>query len=119
MPHSRSSRTGLWTVSKPRTRFLQAASELQQLTGFHIKRAEFDPEYDNEAELLVAEMEFKDDDSKVGHCTLADAFRWATRVVVRESSLPTVQPSCSITFTLKSPLSGLVKLSALSHPQHV
>eukprot|EP00891_Asterochloris_glomerata_P008237 jgi/Astpho2/8237/fgenesh1_pg.00122_%23_16_t len=43
---------------------VKAASELQQLTGFHIKRAEFDPEYDNEAELLVAEMEFKEDDSK-------------------------------------------------------
>ena len=110
MPHvhsSHSSLTGLRKVLKSSIGSLQAASELQQLTGFHIKRAEFDLEYDNEAELLVAEMEFKDDDSKVCHCALADAFCWADQMPVRESSLPKVQLSCSITSTLSTPLSRL------------
>lgn len=36
------------------------------LAGFHIKRQEFEPEYDNEAEMIVADMEFRDDDTEVG-----------------------------------------------------
>ena len=35
------------------------------LAGFHIKRQEFEPEYDNEAEMIVADMEFRDDDTEV------------------------------------------------------
>lgn len=35
------------------------------LAGFHIKRQEFEPEYDNEAEMIVADMEFNDDDTEV------------------------------------------------------
>jgi transcriptional adapter 2-alpha len=33
-------------------------------TGYNPKRHEFDPEYDNDAELLLADMEFKDNDTE-------------------------------------------------------
>ena len=46
--------------------WLQAAHEVVALAGFHIKRQEFEPEYDNEAEMIVADMEFRDDDTEVG-----------------------------------------------------
>ena len=45
--------------------WLQASHEVVALAGFHIKRQEFEPEYDNEAEMIVADMEFKDDDTQV------------------------------------------------------
>lgn len=32
-------------------------------TGYNAKRDEFDPEFDNDAELVLAEMEFKESDS--------------------------------------------------------
>jgi hypothetical protein len=32
-------------------------------TGFHAKRMEFDPEYDNDAETIVADMEFSEFDN--------------------------------------------------------
>ena len=44
---------------------LQAQHEVIALAGFHIKRQEFEPEYDNEAEMIVADMEFNDDDTEV------------------------------------------------------
>ena len=52
--------------------WVQAAHEVVALAGFHIKRQEFEPEYDNEAEMIVADMEFRDDDTEVGMhaCTL-------------------------------------------------
>lgn len=34
------------------------------LSGFNAKRQEFDPEYDNDAEQLLAEMEFKETDTE-------------------------------------------------------
>ncbi|KAE9452772.1 hypothetical protein C3L33_15324, partial [Rhododendron williamsianum] len=37
---------------------------LMELSGFNAKRQEFDPEYDNEAEQLLAEMEFKETDTE-------------------------------------------------------
>ena len=37
---------------------------LVELSGYNHKRQEFDPEYDNDAEQLLAEMEFKDTDSE-------------------------------------------------------
>ncbi|GAB4822858.1 hypothetical protein N2152v2_009904 [Parachlorella kessleri] len=37
-------------------------SDAQQ-TGYHVKRNEFDPEYDNEAESIVAELEFSPSDT--------------------------------------------------------
>lgn len=37
---------------------------LLELSGYNEKRQEFDPEYDNEAEQLLAEMEFKDADGE-------------------------------------------------------
>lgn len=46
--------------------WLQAAHEVVALAGFHIKRQEFEPEYDNEAEMILADMEFRDDDTEVG-----------------------------------------------------
>lgn len=33
-----------------------------EVTGFHAKRCEFDPEYDQEAECIVAGLEFREDD---------------------------------------------------------
>lgn len=37
---------------------------LVELSGYNAKRQEFDPEYDNDAEQLLAEMEFKDTDTE-------------------------------------------------------
>ena len=37
-------------------------SEAQQ-TGYHIKRNEFDPEYDHEAESIISELDFPEDES--------------------------------------------------------
>ncbi|KAJ0081737.1 hypothetical protein Patl1_09674 [Pistacia atlantica] len=37
---------------------------LVELSGYNPKRHEFDPEYDNDAEQLLAEMEFKDTDTE-------------------------------------------------------
>jgi transcriptional adapter 2-alpha len=36
--------------------------QLDNSTGWHHKRYEFEPEWDNEAELAVAELEFRPDD---------------------------------------------------------
>lgn len=44
---------------------MQAAHDIVALAGFHTKRQEFEPEYDNEAEMIVADMEFKEDDTEV------------------------------------------------------
>ena len=35
------------------------------MTGFHAKRSEFDHEFDNDAELLIAELEFLPTDTPV------------------------------------------------------
>ena len=43
----------------------QAVGEVAALTGFHAKRREFEPEYDNEAEIIVADLVFNDDDTPV------------------------------------------------------
>ena len=37
---------------------------VQELTGYNVKRNEFDPEYDMDAELPLAEMEFRDNDTE-------------------------------------------------------
>ena len=37
---------------------LQAGANQPELTGYHVKRDEFEPEYDVEAEHLVAELDF-------------------------------------------------------------
>lgn len=37
---------------------------LVEMSGYNAKRQEFDPEYDNDAEQLLAEMEFKDTDTE-------------------------------------------------------
>lgn len=37
---------------------------LVELSGYNAKRQEFDPEYDNDAEQLLADMEFKDNDTE-------------------------------------------------------
>ncbi|KAL6954766.1 hypothetical protein U1Q18_051612 [Sarracenia purpurea var. burkii] len=39
---------------------------LMELSGYNPKRQEFDPEYDNDAEQLLAEMEFKETDTERG-----------------------------------------------------
>lgn len=37
---------------------------LMELSGYNPKRQEFDPEYDNDAEHLLADMEFKETDTE-------------------------------------------------------
>ncbi|KAK4484998.1 hypothetical protein RD792_007605 [Penstemon davidsonii] len=37
---------------------------LVDASGYNVKRQEFDPEYDNDAELLLADMEFKENDTE-------------------------------------------------------
>ena len=46
----------------------------------------------------MAEMEFKEDDSKVGHCALAYGFHWASKMLIlreppfQQCSYPAVSP---------------------------
>ncbi|XP_022733546.1 transcriptional adapter ADA2a-like isoform X2 [Durio zibethinus] len=40
---------------------------MTELSGYNFKRQEFEIEYDNDAELLLADMEFKDTDTKAEH----------------------------------------------------
>ncbi|GLT25826.1 hypothetical protein SLA2020_182800 [Shorea laevis] len=42
-------------------------ASLMESSGYNPKRQEFDPEYDNDAEQLLAEMEFKDTDTPEEH----------------------------------------------------
>ncbi|KAM7263713.1 hypothetical protein ACFE04_001396 [Oxalis oulophora] len=53
-------------VTKPNTSGNEDSS-LVTLSGYNAKRREFDPEYDNEAELLLADMEFKETDTEEEH----------------------------------------------------
>lgn len=41
-----------------------AGPSLVELSGYNVKRQEFDPEYDNDSEQLLADMEFKDTDTE-------------------------------------------------------
>ncbi|AQK62808.1 Transcriptional adapter ADA2b [Zea mays] len=50
-------------VKKPRYSADEGPS-LTELSGYNAKRHEFDPEYDNDAEQALAEMEFKETDSE-------------------------------------------------------
>lgn len=61
---------------------LQAAHEVVALAGFHIKRQEFEPEYDNEAEMIVADMEFRDDDTEVGMHACTPLLWLMTRLII-------------------------------------
>lgn len=46
--------------------YLMQVGGLQyEMTGFHGKRSEFDHEYDNDAELLISELDFPPTDSQV------------------------------------------------------
>ncbi|XP_047171209.1 transcriptional adapter ADA2b [Vigna umbellata] len=49
---------------KKPTSSVNEGPSLVELSGYNAKRQEFDPEYDNDAEQLLAEMEFKDTDSE-------------------------------------------------------
>ena len=40
------------------------SANASEIVGFMPKRGDFDIEYDNDAELLLAEMEFNDDDKE-------------------------------------------------------
>ena len=40
---------------------------MTELSGYNFKRQEFEIEYDNDAEQLLADMEFKDTDTKAEH----------------------------------------------------
>jgi transcriptional adapter 2-alpha len=43
---------------------MKSSSNPAEIVGFMPKRFEFEVEYDNDAELLLAEMEFNEDDSE-------------------------------------------------------
>lgn len=45
----------------------KASATNPESSGYVAKRHEFDPEYDNDADLLLADMEFKDNDSETDH----------------------------------------------------
>lgn len=49
--------------NKPKT-LKDEGPSLVELSGYNPKRLEFDPEYDNDAEQLLADMEFKDTDTE-------------------------------------------------------
>lgn len=51
---------------KPRTSGDEGPS-VTELSGYNFKRQEFDVEYDNDAEQLLADMEFKDTDTDAEH----------------------------------------------------
>lgn len=40
-----------------------AGHHIQEVTGFHSKRHDFEPEYDNDAEVIVADLEFREDEA--------------------------------------------------------
>lgn len=50
--------------NKPKSAKIEAPS-LPDSGGYNAKRQEFDPEYDNDAEQLLADMEFKETDTEV------------------------------------------------------
>lgn len=54
-------------VELTRTWCLQVGPNQSELTGYNAKRHEFDPEFDQDAELLIAELEFREEDTPV--CT--------------------------------------------------
>jgi len=43
---------------------MKTDGNIQELTGYNVKRNEFDPEYDMDAELPLAEMEFRENDTE-------------------------------------------------------
>lgn len=45
--------------------FAQVGPNQSELTGYNAKRHEFDPEFDQDAELLIAELEFQEEDTPV------------------------------------------------------
>lgn len=51
---------------KPRTSGDEGVS-LKELSGYNTKREEFEVEYDNDAEQLLADMEFKETDTDAEH----------------------------------------------------
>ncbi len=62
----RSSRFSLPTaLNAERRAAAQARANQPELTGYHAKRAEFEPEYDADAETLVAELEFAPSEPQV------------------------------------------------------
>ena len=44
---------------------VQPTANQSELTGYNVKRHEFDPEYDPDAECIIAELEFREDDTLV------------------------------------------------------
>lgn len=51
---------------KPRTSENEGVS-MKELSGYNSKRQEFETEYDNDAEHLLADMEFKETDTDAEH----------------------------------------------------
>ena len=46
-------------------RQMQVGGPRYEMTGFHAKRSEFEHEYDNDAELLISELDFRPTDTVV------------------------------------------------------
>ena len=43
---------------------VKTEGNMQEITGYNVKRNEFDPDYDIDAELPLAEMEFRENDTE-------------------------------------------------------
>ena len=55
------------------------AGTVDPLTGFHARRVEFDPEYDNEAECVIADLEFGEGDSaedRASKLRMLEIYNW-------------------------------------------
>ena len=50
---------------------MQVLGNQVEITGYQARRSEFEPEYDNAAEAMVADLDFKEDDTEVRNLQLA------------------------------------------------
>ena len=56
---------GGWSLVDNLAVYAQPGAIQSELTGYNVKRHEFDPEYDQDAECVIAELEFREDDTSV------------------------------------------------------
>lgn len=63
--------------------FAQVGPNQSELTGYNAKRHEFDPEFDPDAELIIAELEFREEDTPVRlECTILPV--WTARNLCKD-----------------------------------
>lgn len=49
----------------PGARLQGGGGQHAELSGYHAKRHEFEPEFDQDAELMVSDLEFRESDTQV------------------------------------------------------